>query len=51
MRKLIAGHEYYEESEFGAPEPVRLAGRQVTVTFNPDVPLVASPAGLKFGTE
>jgi hypothetical protein len=41
LRRLVAGHEYSEESELGAPEFVRLAGRQVTVTFNPDVPLGA----------
>jgi hypothetical protein len=41
LRTLIAGHEYSEESELGAPESVRLAGRQVTVKFNPDVPLGA----------
>jgi|ERR1043165_990975 hypothetical protein len=39
LRRLIAGHEYYEESERGDPESIRLAGRQVAVTFNPDVPL------------
>ena len=47
MRKLIAGHEYYEESEYDAPESVRLAGRQVTVTFNTDLPLGAGAAVLK----
>lgn len=51
MRKLLAGHEYYEESEYDAPESVRLAGRQVKVTFNPDVPLGARAAELKSGTE
>ena len=50
-RRLIGGHEYCEESEFGAPESVRLAGRQVTVTFNPDVPLGARAAELKSGAE
>lgn len=51
MRRLIAGHEYYEESEYDAPASIRLAGRQVTVTFNTDVPLGAGPAGLKSGAE
>lgn len=51
MRKLLAGHEYYEESEYDAPESVRLAGRQVTVTFNPDVPLRAWAAEIKSGAE
>jgi hypothetical protein len=36
-RRLIAGYEYSEESEQGVPETVNLAGRQITVTFNPDV--------------
>lgn len=36
-RRLIAGYEYSEESEHGVPEPVNLAGRRITVTFNPDV--------------
>lgn len=51
MRRLIAGHEYYEESEYNAPESVRLAGRQVTVTFNTDLPLGAGAAVLKSGAE
>jgi hypothetical protein len=51
IRKLIAGHEYYEESEYDAPESVRLAGRQVTVTFNTDLPLGAGAAVLKSGAE
>lgn len=51
IRRLIAGHEYYEESEYDAPESVRLAGRQVTVTFNPDLQLGAGAAVLKSGTE
>ena len=50
-RRLIVGHEYSEESERDAPESVRLAGRQVTVTFNPDVPLEARAAELKSGAE
>lgn len=50
-RRLIGGHEYSEESERDAPESVRLAGRQVTVTFNPDVPLGARAAELKSGAE
>lgn len=49
--RLIAGHEYYEESERGTPESVRLAGRQVTVTFNPDVPLGAGAAKVKSDAE
>lgn len=48
-RRLIGGHEYSEESEHDAPESVRLAGRQITVTFNPDVPLGAEAAALKSG--
>lgn len=27
LRRLVAGHEYFEECELGAPESVRLAGR------------------------
>ncbi len=50
-RRLIGGHEYSEESERDTPESVRLAGRQVTVTFNPDVPLGARAAELKSGAE
>ena len=49
MRKLVAGHEYYEESELGAPESVRLAGRQVTITFNPDAPQWAQAAERELG--
>ncbi len=49
IRRLIGGHEYCEESECDAPESVRLAGRQVTVTFNPDIPLGARAAALKSG--
>jgi hypothetical protein len=51
LRRLVAGHEYYEESEYNSPESIRLAGRQVTVTFNTDVPLGAGPAGLKSHAE
>ena len=51
MRRLVAGHEYYEESEYDAPESVRLAGRRVTVTFNTDLQLGGEPAGLKSGAE
>lgn len=50
-RRLIGGHEYCEESECDAPESVRLAGRQVTVTFNPDVPLGAGAVALKSDAE
>jgi hypothetical protein len=49
-RRLIGSHEYCEESECDAPESVRLAGRQVTVTFNPDIPLGAGAAALKSGS-
>lgn len=51
LRRLVAGHEYYDESELGAPESIRLAGRQVTVTFNTDVPLRAEAAELKSDAE
>lgn len=51
LRSLIAGHEYEEESERGTPEPVRLAGRQVTVMFNPDLPLGVGSLTLKSGAE
>lgn len=36
-RKVIAGYEYYEESEIGAHVATALAGRQVAVTFNTDI--------------
>jgi hypothetical protein len=36
-RKVIAGYEYHEEFEIGTPEATALAGRQVAVTFNPDL--------------
>ena len=36
-RKVIAGYEYREESEIGAPVATALAGRQIAVTFNPDL--------------
>jgi hypothetical protein len=36
-RRVIAGYEYYEESEIGTPVATALAGRQVAITFNPDL--------------
>ena len=51
LRSLIAGHEHDEESERGTSESVRLAERQVTVTFNPDLPLGMGSLTLKSGAE
>lgn len=51
LRSLIAGYEHDEESERGALESIRLAGRQVTVTFNPDLPLGMGSLTLKSGAK
>lgn len=36
-RRLVAGYDYSDETEDGVPETASLAGRQITVTFNPDM--------------
>lgn len=51
LRSLIAGHEHDEESERGISESISLAGRQVTVTFNPDLPLGMGSLTLKSVSE